>query len=113
MENYQLRLVHTPTNVPVDLLLATIPFEKEAVSSANLLEIAGHRVPFARPEYLILMKLIAYRPRDRADIEALLECSAGLDRDALKALVAEVARQTDLPELVERLNEFLAPRSSG
>lgn len=60
-----LLLRHEPTGIDVDLSLARLPFEDEALDRADSLAIGRHRVRVATPEDLIIYKTIAARQRDR------------------------------------------------
>jgi len=57
---------------PVDLLVANTDFQKELVRRAQSRIIEGKKIPIASPEDLVVLKLIADRPIDRADIGDIL-----------------------------------------
>ncbi len=64
---------HTPSGVPVDLIMRDDDFK--AIFEEALLyprRIEGVDVPVVSPEYLVLMKMVARRPKDELDLEALL-----------------------------------------
>src|SRR5688572_33385901 len=60
---------HRPTGTPVDLMLGALPFDEEAVARAQTIAIEGLPLPVLTPEDLLVMKGIAQRPRDIADID--------------------------------------------
>jgi hypothetical protein len=60
-----LLLRHEPSSTDMEVSLAWLPFEKEALRAANRLELAGADVPVARAEDLIIYKAVAWRDRDR------------------------------------------------
>src|SRR3990167_10056021 len=64
---------HKPSGIDVDITFGTLPFEKEAISRAVWFDIKKIRLPLPAPEDLIIMKAIAHRPRDLADIESILD----------------------------------------
>ena len=66
-----LLLKHEPSGIEIDLSLADLPFEREVIERA--VERAVHGVSFrvATPEDIVVMKAIAMRPRDIADIGAV------------------------------------------
>jgi hypothetical protein len=70
--NQVLFLCHTPSAIDIDLSIAWLPFEIEAIAAADTLELAGVRVPVAQPEDLVIYKAVAFRPQDQQDIERLL-----------------------------------------
>ncbi len=65
-------LRHTESNVPLDLSLATLPFEREALEGAMERSFAGVSLRVASVEALIIYKMVAARPRDLDDVEQLL-----------------------------------------
>jgi hypothetical protein len=74
---------HSASKVPVDISLAWLPFEDEAIEHRVTAEFAGTRLPLPRPEDLLIYKLVAARPRDLDDAErliALYRCEMDLAR---------------------------------
>jgi predicted nucleotidyltransferase len=64
----------------VDLLVAKTAFESQVLERAVPVEIGGVTLPVATPEDLIVYKLVADRPRDRDDIDAILRTQARAGR---------------------------------
>mgnify|MGYP003393186576 CR=1 FL=1 len=79
---------HRPSGVPIDVSLAWLPFEEEAIAAAEVREVAGVRTRVARPEDLVIYKMVAARPRDLDDIEHLLRAT----KAAAASLTIEAAR---------------------
>jgi hypothetical protein len=101
-----LLLRHEPTGTPVEMSLAWLPFEREALARATVEDIAGIAVPVASAEDLIIYKTVAWRDRDRADVERLLVLyGQRVDLDRIRSIVGEVAA---LLEESLRLAEFEA-----
>jgi len=65
-------LRHEPSGTPVELILAWLPFERDALARATPVDFGGVRIRVATPEDLVVYKAVAWRDRDRADIERLL-----------------------------------------
>lgn len=64
----------------VDLLFASSGLEPEIVAMADILEVLpGVFVPVATTGHLLALKILAYRPKDFQDIDALLENSSAAD----------------------------------
>lgn len=59
--------------VRVDLFIAKLDFEREVVSSAMQAHIFGVAVQVARPEAMLVYKLLASRAKDLLDVESILE----------------------------------------
>ncbi len=56
----------------VDFIFSWTPFEREAVKRAVLKNVEDYPVKFISPEDLIVMKLVAGRPRDIEDVKGIL-----------------------------------------
>ena len=102
-----LLLHHVPSGIDVDISLAALPFEAEAIARAAPLKLGRIRVPLPSPEDLIIMKAIAHRPRDAADIEAILDAHPDLDRARTRRWVKEFASALETPELLIDLDVLL------
>ena len=69
-------------DVIVDLMRPLIPAYAHVLDRAITTEILGHQVRISSAEGLIVMKLIAMRPQDEADVQDLLAAyGADLDLD--------------------------------
>ncbi len=71
--------------IDVDLFLAECDFQKELLARRREVEIDGGKVWMVSPEDLILLKLLAARPRDIADIGDVLFTQGRLDQDYMRA----------------------------
>jgi len=83
-----LRLSHTgPWNdigTPIDVIIASRRFEREALERAAAVNFAGWKAPVLVPEDIIAMKLSAGGPLDIQDAKMLLEIHKGrLDENLL------------------------------
>ena len=101
---------HQPSGVDIDVSLASLPFEMEAISQAPLEVIAGVRLPIARAEDLVIYKALAWRAQDQQDVERLLALHGrGMTlarvRRHVKELgdALEVDRLSDLDALIRRV----------
>lgn len=102
-----LLLRHAPSGVDIDVALGALPFEEEAVARAIHEKLGAHRIPVPHPDDLVIMKAIAHRPRDVADIEAVLEAHPEIDRARVRAYVEEFAKLLDTPELLIDLDAVM------
>jgi predicted nucleotidyltransferase len=108
-----LLLRHEGSGTPVDLSLAWLPFEREALDRALIVDFGGVELRVARPEDLIVYKAVAWRDRDRGDIERLLVRYRGrVDLRRVGALVREFALALDEPRRIEEF-EALVARTLG
>ena len=108
-----LLLRHEPTGTPLEISLAWLPFEREALTRASEVDFGGVAIRVAAVEDLVIYKAVAWRDRDRADIERLLvRHGTGIDLARVRGVIGEFASALDDPD---RLDEFdaLVQRSSG
>jgi hypothetical protein len=75
--SFILPLRHRTTSIKVDLAIGLSGFERQAVSRAQPLEVAGRTIPIATTEDLIILKALAARPRDEQDIRGLIIAQRG------------------------------------
>ncbi len=107
-ENQILFLVHEPTKTPLEILLAWLPFELEAIRRAEILTLGTTKVPVALAEDLVVYKAAAWHERDRDDVERLLVLhGARMDLRRVRALVAEFAEALDEPQRVQEFEVVL------
>ena len=68
-----LPLMHQPTGLAVDVVLAGPGLEDEFLARAVVLDVGGTRVPIISAEDLIVTKILAGRAKDIDDIRGVLE----------------------------------------
>lgn len=102
-----LLLRHARSGIDIDVALGALPFEEEAVMHAVDVKLGTLRIRIPRPDDLVIMKAIAHRPRDIADIEAVLEAHPNVDRARIRSYVKEFAELLDQPELLSDLEILL------
>ncbi len=104
---------HSVSQTPIDIAFAWLPFELESLRRAETVNLAGVAVRIATVEDLIVSKFVAWRSRDRDDIERLLV----VHRDAidLNPVLSQVREFAELLEEPERLDDFssLVERAGG
>lgn len=89
LQSRVLLLRHVASGVPIDVSMGALPFEENAVKRAVPTSIGDFQLPVPTPEDLIIMKAIAHRPRDLADIESILAAHASIDENWIRATVKE------------------------
>lgn len=102
-----LLLHHQQSGIPVDISLGILPFESDMVEHRILLTVAGLTVPVPRPEDLIVLKAVAHRPVDLADIQAISEHHLNLDRGYIRQWVEAFAGILEIPDLWNMIRPFL------
>ena len=66
-----LLLYHTVAEANVDISLGILPFEVEMVENSSLHQVGELMLRLPTPEDLVIMKAVAHRARDYADIEGI------------------------------------------
>ena len=99
--------VHAASGTPIDVSLAWLPFEDEALRASQTIDYAGVRIRIARPEDMLIYKLIASRPHDIKDAEGLLLLyGARMDLGRVRETIsrfAEVLDDAERPRTLEGL----------
>lgn len=104
-ENRVFLIRHSPSGIDVDISLGALPFEEEAIRRAVEKRIKGIRIYLPTPEDLIIMKAVAHRPRDLADIESILDAHPDLDLKRVRRWVKEFAKSLEMPEILDDLEK--------
>lgn len=101
---------HTPSGIDVDVVLGGLAFEEGVIARARWTKVGGVRLALPAPEDLVVMKAVAHRARDIADIEALLDVNPRLDLTVVRRWVREFSRAAEDPEMLAELERVVAKR---
>jgi hypothetical protein len=88
-------LMVSPEGVEVDVLFGNYPWLKEALDQPGQ-DPAGY--PVVKLPYITLMKMVAQRAQDWADVSRMLGWASDADLDKVRAVVKQYARE-DLEDL--------------
>jgi hypothetical protein len=92
--------VHHATGLPLDVVLAGPGLEDQFLSRVHVRTIEGVQICIASPEDLIVMKILAGRPKDLDDVRAVVAAlGAQLDGDYVTTtltMLEEALAQRDL-----------------
>ena len=106
--------VETPSGIRVDLVLAGLPYEVEAIRRAVELPVETSKVRLCTAEDLILHKIISERARDRDDVEGvILRQASRLDRGYLDPRINDLAAGLERPDIANRYREHLRQAGLG
>ncbi len=106
-ERQVLLLRHASSEIPIDVSLAWLPFEEEALSNCQTVDFGGVSIPVPRPEDLLLYKLVAHRPRDIEDAETLLLLHGKhVDLSRVTAILQEFCDALEDGERLETLTQL-------
>jgi hypothetical protein len=112
-ETRVLLMRHQESGIDVDIVFGSLSFEKEAVAQAIWMELGGVQAPLPLPEDLIIMKAVAHRPQDLADIEAVLAAHPKLNLKRVRRWVREFAAALAMPEILNDLEALLSQRKKA
>lgn len=109
-----LPVIHVPSGIAGDIVLAGPGLEEMFLDRARIQDLLGVPVPIAAPEDLVVMKILAGRPKDIEDVKAIVAAQGdklGLDdvRGTLR-LVEEALGQSDLLPILESALAVARPR---
>mgnify|MGYP001044049889 CR=1 FL=1 len=102
-----LLLRHTASGTDVDLSLGILPFEYEMVERSRVVEVGTIRLRLPTPEDLIIMKAIAHRPKDLADIQAIAASHPEINKERIRFWVEQFGEALDNPELWSGISQLL------
>jgi hypothetical protein len=98
---------HKPSGVDIDISLAALPFEEESVAQVRWTKVGPLSLPLPTPENLIIMKAIAHRPQDMADVRTLLDANPELNLRRIRRWVREFSVALDAPDILGDLEKLL------
>jgi hypothetical protein len=113
-ETRVLPMVHGPTRIPVDFVLAGPGPEESFLLHAAVRLVDGVPVPVAAPDDLVVMKVLAGRPQDLEDVVAILAAQGPrVDLERATATLRLLQEALDRRDLLPRLEEAHAAASRG
>ena len=105
-----LLLTHVPSKIEVDVSLGTLPFEDALLKKTVKIKINDVLVPIPSPSNLIIMKAVAHRPKDMADIEGVLDACRNIDAAMIRSSLKEFSDLLEAPELFNDVDALLRRR---
>jgi len=109
--NWVLPCQDPATQIRVDFIFSDSDYERDAIRRTREMELDGYAVDFAAPEDLVVQKIVAGRPRDTADVRAIVLKNPDLDLGRIRRILSELSNTLAEP-LVMRF-EALLPRERG
>jgi hypothetical protein len=83
--------VHEATGLPLDVVLAGPGLEEQFFARVQVMDVDGVRVPVASAEDIVVMKILAGRPKDQEDIVAIAAAHGDtLNTAAIRATLGEL-----------------------
>jgi hypothetical protein len=106
-----LLMQHTPSGTSIDISLGMLDFEKEMIKRAKIIKHLDLKIPVANSEDLIILKIIAQRPQDLADVANILDNQDEIDLARVRQTVDEFSAALDRPDMMDDLERLLARTS--
>jgi len=106
-----LLLRHDESGIEVDVSLGGLPFEREAVERASVVEVKRLRLRLSSAEDLVIMKAVARRPKDWTDIDAVLAVHPNLDLSRIRHHLREFSSVLEMPEIYDDFEKLLRRRN--
>lgn len=103
-----LPFVHRASRIPVDVVLAGPGLEEQFFARVEERIVGEARVPVAAAEDLIVMKILAGRPRDLHDVTAIIRARRGtLDVAQIRATLGLLEGALDRRDLLSELDRLM------
>jgi hypothetical protein len=93
-------VLHEDTKTPLDIVLAGAGIEELFFDGARLVDVSGEQVPVASPEDLVVMKVLAGRPKDLEDVVAVLAAQEEFDEKRTRWLIELLQQALDQSDLL-------------
>lgn len=103
-----LPLTHTPSGIPVDVVLAGPGLEEIVLGRVRKVRVGSAIFPVISPEDLIVLKLLAGRPQDLSDVQAVLAGGERIDAASIRTTLAMVEGAIDQSDLSPRFEAIFA-----
>lgn len=102
-----LLLRHDESGIEVDVSLGVLPFEREAVERASVVNVKRLRLRITSAEDLVIMKAVARRQKDWVDIDMILDVQRDLDLDRIRHHLREFSSVLEMPEIQDDFEKLL------
>ncbi len=110
-ETHVAPLLHEPTGLPVDLVLAGPGPEQGFLERAVRVEAGGVQFPVVSAEDLIVLKMLAGRPKDLEDVRGIVQRRRSqVDVEVARERLREIELLLDRSDLTAALDRLLDPR---
>lgn len=106
-KNRVLLLQHVSSGIKIDISLGILPFEAEMIERGQEISVGNIQLRLPTPEDLIIMKAVAHRPKDIADIQAIAASHPNLDKERIRSWIEQFGDALDLPDLWKMISQLL------
>jgi len=108
-----LLLRHDKSGIEVDVSLGGLPFERETVERASMVDVKRLRLRVSSAEDLVIMKAVARRPQDWLDVDVILSMNPDLDLARIRHHLREFSSVLEMPEIYDDFERLLRRKQKG
>lgn len=106
-ETFMLPAVDPASSIRIDLIFSDLPYERQAIERAVMVELSDVPIPFASAEDLILHKLFSGRPRDIEDVQGVVRIRGeSLDWDYIVQWAGEFSSIPGREHILDQLKDI-------
>ncbi|MFC1595524.1 nucleotidyl transferase AbiEii/AbiGii toxin family protein [Gemmatimonadota bacterium] len=106
-ETYVLPAVDQASAIRLDLIFSDLPYERQAIERAVMVDLSDVPIPFASAEDLILHKLFSGRPRDIEDVRGVIRLRGrALDWEYLEQWAEEFSTLPGREHLLDQVRKI-------
>ncbi len=84
-----------------------LPFEIEMVERSNVIDVGVIKLRVPTPEDLIILKAVANRDKDRADIRAIAKSHQNIDKARIQYWIEQFGEALNMPNLWKDIEKLL------
>ncbi len=106
-KNRVLLLKHQSSGIKIDITLGILPFEVEMIERGQEISVGNIQLRLPTPEDLIIMKAVAHRSKDLADIQAIAASHPNLDKERVRYWVEQFGEALDILDLWKMISPLL------
>lgn len=111
--NHVLLMRHQGSGIDIDISIAMLPFEEDAISNSQAVDFAGVKIAIPRAEDMIIYKMVACRPEDLRDVEELLlRYRDRMNLGRIREIVAQFAEVLDRSDMLPKLDSLISRSKS-
>ena len=94
-QTFVLPVVDPKTNIRIDFVFSLTEYERQAIHRGKMVRLSGVDVRFVSLEDLIVMKVVAGRPRDLEDVASVIRKNPGFDRTHVEKWLSDFDSELD------------------
>jgi hypothetical protein len=94
-QTFVLPVLDPKSNIRIDFVFSLTDYERQAIARGKMVRLGGVDVRFVSLEDLIVMKVVAGRPRDLEDVATVIRKNPGFDRAHVERWLNEFDSEVD------------------